>query len=137
MTDQQPSERRSIFKLIADLPHLVTDLVKAEIEQVKSEMIVKLKALGIGGALIAVAAVILLFMVGVLLTSAVLALSLVMPGWLAALLVAAVLLILAAIVGYVGYLRLKAGIPPTPEKTIASLKQDVAAVKGLRKKASV
>ncbi len=124
-------EKRSLFKLIGDLPTLVTDLVKGEIDQLKAEMIVKLKALGIGGGLIAGAGVILLFMVGVLLTSAILALSLVMPGWLAALLVALVLLIAAAIVGWVGYLKLKEGIPPVPTGTISSLRKDIDTIKGM------
>ena len=125
------SPKRSLFQLIGDLPTLVTDLVKGEIDQLKSEMIGKLKALGIGGGLIAGAAVILLFMFGVLLTAAVLALSLVMPGWLAALLVELVLLIVAAIVGLIGYRKLKAGIPPIPEGTITSVKKDIDTIKGM------
>lgn len=127
------TDRRGLFQLISDIPTLVTDLVKGEIDQLKAEMIVKLKALGIGSALIAVAAVVLLFMVGVLLTSAVLALSLVMPGWLAALLVALVLLIIAAVIGLVGYRKLKGGIPPVPENTIKSVRRDIATVKGMTK----
>ncbi len=124
-------QKKSLFTLIGDIPTLITDLVKAEIEQLKGEMIVKIKALGIGGGLLAGAAVILLFMVGVLLTSAVLALALVMPGWLAALVVAFVLLIAAAIVGFIGYKKLKEGLPPTPTVTISSLKKDVDTIKGM------
>ena len=124
-------QKKSLFTLIGDIPTLITDLVKAEIEQLKGEMIVKIKALGIGGGLLAGAAVILLFMIGVLLTSAVLALALVMPGWLAALIVAFVLLIAAAIVGFIGYKKLKEGLPPTPTTTIESLKKDVDTIKGM------
>ena len=128
---QPSSEKRSLFKLISDVPTLVTDLVKGEIDQLKAEMIVKLKALGIGGGLIAAAAVILLFMVGVLLTAAVLALALVMPPWLAALLVAFILLVVAGIIGWVGYVKLKGGIPPVPTSTISSLKKDIDTIKGM------
>ena len=131
--DARRTDRRSLFQLISDIPTLVTDLVKGEIDQLKAEMIVKLKALGIGGGLIAVAAVILLFMVGVLLTAAVLGLAEVMPGWLAALLVALVLLIIAAIIGFLGYRKLKGGIPPLPEKTIKSVRRDIDTVKGMTK----
>ena len=123
--------KRSLFQLIGDLPTLVTDLVRGEIEQLKAEMIGKLKALGIGGGLIAGAAVILLFMVGVLLTAAILALSLVMPAWLAALLVALLLLIVAAIIGFIGYKKLMRGVPPVPEGTIASVKKDIETIKGM------
>lgn len=127
----QTRQRRSLFQLISDVPTLVKELVKGEIDQLKAEMIVKLKALGIGGALMAVAAVILLFMIGVLLTAAVLALALVMPGWLAALLVALVLLIVAAIIALIGYRKFKAGLPPVPERTIDSVKRDIDTVKGM------
>ncbi|HEV7956939.1 MAG: phage holin family protein [Microbacteriaceae bacterium] len=128
-----PAQKRSLFQLIADVPTLVKDLVRGEIDQLKAEMIVKLKALGIGGGLMAVAAVILLFMIGVLLTAAILALSLVMPGWLAALLMALVLLIIAAIIALIGYRKFKAGLPPVPEETITSVKRDIDTVKGLIK----
>ena len=123
--------KRSLFQLIGDLPTLVTDLVRGEIEQLKAEMIGKLKALGIGGGLIAGAGVILLFMVGVLLTAAILALALVMPSWLAALLVALLLLIVAAIIGFIGYKKLMRGVPPVPEGTIASVKKDIETIKGM------
>lgn len=126
--------KRGLIELLSALPERVTDLVRSEIELIKTELIAKLKALGIGAGLLVAAAVILLFMVGVLLTAAILALSQVMPGWLAALLVALVLLIAAAIVGFVGYRILKGGIPPIPEQGIASIKKDIRAVKGTGKR---
>ena len=82
--------KRSLFALLGDLPTMVTDLVQREIELVKVEVTTKLKALGKGSGLLVGAVVVVLFMIGVLLTSAVLALSLVMPGWAAALVVAGV-----------------------------------------------
>ena len=125
--------KRSLLTLLTDLPDLVRDLIAAEIAQLKAELARKFTALGIGAGLIAGAAVVLLFMVGVLLTSAILALSLVMPGWLAALLVALVLLIIAALVGLIGYRKLKDGIPPVPTDTIDSLKKDLDVVTGVGK----
>lgn len=136
MTDTaraKQKQKRSLFQLIGDIPTLVTELVKGEIDQLKAEMIVKVKALGIGGGILAGAALILLFMVGVLLTAAVLGLATVMPGWLAALLVALVLLIVAAIVGFIGYRKLKGGLPPVPQRTIESVKKDIDTVKGMTK----
>ena len=111
----------------------MADLVKGEIDQLKAELIVKLKALGIGAGVIAAAAVILLFAVGVLLTAAVLALALVMPGWLAALLVAVVLIATAGFVGLIGFRRLKTGLPPVPTTSINSLKRDLDTIKGMGK----
>jgi uncharacterized protein (DUF58 family) len=73
-------------------------------------------------------------MLGVLLTAAILALSQIMPGWLAALLVAAVLLIVAVIIGLIGYRILKKGVPPVPTESIDSIKRDIRAIKGIGKR---
>lgn len=121
----------SLAALVTELPTRVTDLVHAEIELLKTEVIGKLKALGIGAGLLAGALLILGFMVGVLLTAAILALSLVIPGWLAALLVAALLLIVAAILALIGWRVLRKGIPPFPSESIGSLQSDVRTLRGL------
>jgi putative superfamily III holin-X len=126
--------KRSLVELVTSIPTLVTDLVTREIELLKAEMLAKVKALGIGAGLIAGALVVLLGMLGVLLTAAILALSQVMPGWLAALLVAAALLIIAVILGLIGYSVLKKGIPPVPTESIDSLKRDYRAIKGIGKR---
>jgi len=135
MTTPAPTPRkRSLVELITSIPTLVSELVTRELDLLKAEMIAKAKALGIGAGLIAGAVVILLGMLGVLLTAAILALSQVMPGWLAALLVAAVLLIIALILGLIGYGVLKKGIPPVPTETIDSLTRDYRAIKGIGKR---
>jgi hypothetical protein len=134
MADLQGGRKRSLLQLFADVPVLVRELVAGEIELLKQEMIRKLKALGIGGGLILGAIVILLFFVGVLLTAAVLALSLVLPPWLSALIIAAALLVIAAIIGLIGYRKLKQGIPPVPTETIHGLKKDLNVIKGVGKR---
>jgi membrane protein implicated in regulation of membrane protease activity len=120
--------------LITDIPALIQELFHREVELLKAELFAKFKALGIGAGLLAGAGVVLLFMVGVLLTSAVLALSLVLPGWLAALIVAAFLLIVAGILALVGYRILKRGIPPVPTESIESLQKDYRAIRGIGKR---
>jgi hypothetical protein len=134
MADLQGGRKRSLFQLFADVPVLVRELVAGEIELLKQEMIRKLKALGVGGGLILGAVVILLFFIGVLLTAAVLALSQVLPGWLSALIIAAALLVIAAIIGLIGYRKLKQGIPPVPTQTIRGLKKDLNVIKGVGKR---
>lgn len=129
-----PPRRRSVFALVAELPVLVRELVEREIQLVKTELIEKLKALGIGAGLLVGALAVLGAMVGVLLTAAILALSLVMPGWAAALLVAGVLLLIAVILGLIGYRVLKGGIPPLPTESIDSLRRDLRAIKGIGKR---
>jgi hypothetical protein len=135
MADTSREKKKSLFTLIADVPTLVRELVTGEIELLKAEMIRKIKALGIGAGLIAGAAVILLFFIGVLLTAAILGLATTgLPAWLCALIVAFVLLIAAALIGLAGYRKLKTGLPPVPTETIAGLKKDLNVVKGVGKR---
>ncbi|MGN6327045.1 phage holin family protein [Pseudolysinimonas sp.] len=124
----------SLVELVSELPGRVTDLVHAEIQLLKTEVIGKIKSLGIGAGLLLGAVIVLGFMFGVLLTAAILALSLVLPGWLAALLVAAVLLIVAVILALIGWRVLKRGIPPIPSESLHSLQSDVRTIRGLGKR---
>jgi Putative Actinobacterial Holin-X, holin superfamily III len=130
----RPPKKRSLLQLLSDVPMLVRELVVDEIESLKQEMIAKLKALGAGAGLLLAALVVALFFIGLLLTAAVFGLSLVMPGWLAALLVAAVLLVIAVILGLVGYNVLKKGIPPVPSKTFGGLQKDLNVIRGVGKR---
>lgn len=130
-------KRKSVFELLADVPVLLRELVENEIELLKAELLQKLKAAGIGAGLIAIAAVLALLFFGVLLTSAILALSLVMPGWLAALLVGFVLLVAIAILVWLGIRSVKKAMPPLPTETIDSVMRDIDAIKGVGKRATL
>ena len=124
-----------MFALLADIPTLVGDLVQREIELVKAELVEKFKALGVGAGLIAGALIVLLGMLGVLLTAAIFALTLTgLPGWAAALIVAGVLLIIAVILGLIGYRILMKGVPPVPTEAMDSLRRDLRAIKGIGKR---
>ncbi|MET0990214.1 MAG: phage holin family protein [Glaciihabitans sp.] len=130
-------KKRSIFQLISDVPTLVRDLVKGEIELLKTEIIAKLKIAGIGVGLILGAVIVLFFFIGVLLTAGILGLATVMPGWLAALIVAFVLLIAIAILAWIGYRELKKAMPPLPEATIKNVKRDINAIRGVGKRPKI
>ncbi|MEO6534158.1 MAG: phage holin family protein [Pseudolysinimonas sp.] len=129
-----PRPKRSLLSLVTDIPALIQELFHREVELLKAELIAKLKALGVGAGLLAGAAVVLLFMIGVLLTAAVLALSLVLPGWLSALIVAVFLLVVAGILALIGYRVLKRGIPPIPSESLESLQKDYRAIRGIGKR---
>jgi len=47
--------------------------------------------------------------------------------------VAIFLVIVAAVVAFLGYKQLKKGLPPVPEGTIASVKRDINTIKGMAK----
>jgi uncharacterized membrane protein YqjE len=125
------TKSRSFFALVQDVPSLVTDLVKGELALLKYEIIGTLKAFGIGAGFLVGALVFVFAMLGVLLTGIVLLIAIWLPGWLSALIVAFVLLLVAALLAFLGYKSIKKGLPAVPEKTIASLKRDLKAVKGV------
>ncbi|WP_168914697.1 phage holin family protein [Microcella flavibacter] len=134
MTDpRQSSERKGLFALIADVPRLIGDLVRAEIQAAKDEIAGKLKAAGIGVGLLVGAGLFALFALMVLLAAAVLGLATVLPAWAAALIVGGALLLIAVIIALIGVSALKRGVPPMPTDTMDSVKEDVRAVRGLRK----
>ena len=64
-----------------------------------------------------------------MIATAVLGLAEAVAPWLAALIVAVVLLIIAAILGLVGKSQISKAVPPAPEQAIASAKEDVRVVK--------
>ncbi|MCT9620039.1 MULTISPECIES: phage holin family protein [unclassified Curtobacterium] len=134
MTDTRDRKPRSLFGLVGDVPKLVKELVTGELNLLKAEMLTKAKIFGLAAGLLVGALVIVLYAIGVLLTAAVMGLATVMPAWLAALVIAVVMLIVAGILGLLGWKRLKKGLPITPKRTIDSVKNDVNAVKGLGKK---
>jgi len=133
VNDDAPS-RKSIFALVADLPRLVIGQVKNEIEQFKSELIGKIKHAGIGVGLFAGAGFVAFFLFAVLISAAILAFATIMPGWLAALIVAGILLVIVVILVSVGLRQVKKGVPPAPTETIKSVKKDVLVIKGLGKR---
>jgi len=122
------NDERSLFTLIGELPDRVSTLVRAEIDQVKAEISYKAKHFGIGAGLIAVAAFVGLFLLGTLIATGILALSLVMPGWAAALTVSGVLLLIIAIMVGIAIVNFKRGAAPL--ESIDSLRKDLDVVKG-------
>ena len=130
-----PAPKRSLFKLIGDIPTLLIDLVRGEIESFKQELVGKLKLAGVGIGLLIGALSILLFALLVLTAAAILGLATVLPAWAAALIVGGALLLIAVILALVGVASLKKGVPPAPTETIKSIKKDVRTIKGTGKRA--
>ncbi|NNC12676.1 phage holin family protein [Planctomonas sp. JC2975] len=124
-------DKRSLIQLIKELPGLVVALLKAELAQLKAELVRKAISAGIGIGLFLVAGAVLFFMLGTLVAAAILGIAVALPPWLAALIVAGGLLVIAAVLILIGVAVLKRGMPPAPTETIESVKQDVNAVKGL------
>jgi len=130
----QETPKKSVFKLIADLPGYLVDLLRSEIELLKTELISKVKHAGIGIGLVAGGAFFAFFAFAVLLAAAVMGIATALPGWLAALIVGGALLVITVVLVLVGVNQLKRGTPPVPTETIESVKKDVNAIKGIGKR---
>jgi Putative Actinobacterial Holin-X, holin superfamily III len=122
---------RSIPEILQDVLTNIQDIVRAEVRLAKAELGDELNAARSGGILIGVGAVAAIFSALFLLLACVYALSLVMPNWAAALIVAAAMGAAAAVTLSLGSKRLKT-IRAAP-KTAASLKENVRWAKELSK----
>jgi hypothetical protein len=127
----QATEKRGLFRLIADVPALIVQLFRDELESLKLEITKKVKGVAVGAALLAVAAAFAFLMLIMLLIAAVFALAQVVPAWAAALIVAGALLVIAVILVLVGIGQFKRG---DPGKVAESVKKDVNTIKGIGKR---
>ena len=130
MTDRNFNEksRESLFELLADLPNLITNLIKAEIEQVKTKAKHLGSYAGKGAIFMVLALIFLFFAIGTLVAVAILALALVLPAWLSALIVFVAFVLIAVVLALIGVSFFKKlGDDPNP---VESVKKDIRAVKG-------
>jgi len=134
MTQGRPATNganASTGELVSRLSEEVSELVRQELRLAQTEVSAKAKRAGIGAGLFGGAGLLALYGVGVLIATVVLALSLVLDVWLAALIVGVVLLAAAGVASLLGKKQVEQAAPPVPTETIASVKQDVrAATKG-------
>ena len=100
-----------------------------EVELAKAEVTQKGKKLGAGVGAFGAAGVVALYMVGALVATAILALAEAMDAWLAALIVAAALGLIAAVLALTGKKSVEAGSPPVPEQAIESTRADIDTAK--------
>jgi uncharacterized membrane protein YqjE len=116
---------RPIGELLKQLSEETTRLVHQEIELAKAELTQKGKQAGQGAGLFGGAGVLGFLALAALTTCFILALDAVMPAWLAALVVAVVYGAVAAFLAVRGRAKVKRAVPPVPEQTIETVKEDV------------
>jgi hypothetical protein len=143
MTDSEPTpgeraraERarsRSLAQLVSDLPRLVVDLLKAELNHLKAEFAEKAKYAGVGIGLLAGAAFLLFFAFAALIAAAILGIAVALPAWAAALIVFGALVVIAVVLALIGIRSFKKMDGVAPSQTIDSIKEDADALKGLGK----
>jgi len=120
---------RTLGQLVSDASRDLSSIVRAEVALAKAEVKVEARTAALGGAMFAVAGVVAFLALILLLVAAAYGLvALGLSPWLAFLIVAVVLLVLAAVLALVGKSRLsRLG---APERTVRTAKETVATLKG-------
>lgn len=119
----------STGELISRLTEQMSTLVRDEMRLAQAELTQKAKRAGTGVGLFGVGGFLGFFGFAALVTTAILALALVLPPWAAALIVTAVLLIAAGIAALLGKKQVDEATPVKPERTMDSVQQDITEIK--------
>ncbi|HWB36693.1 MAG TPA: phage holin family protein [Rugosimonospora sp.] len=125
----QAVSEQSTAELVRRATEQVSTLVRAELTLAKSELAGKAKHAGKGAGLFGGAGLVALYGLAVLIAAAVVALDLVLPLWLAAVVVGGALLLIAGILALVGRRQVKQGVPPVPAGAVASIRADIDTLK--------
>lgn len=118
----------SVGQLLTELSEQTSRLVRDELQLAQVELKETVKHAGMGAGMFSAAGLLALYGFGVLIATGIIALALLLPWWLSALIVAVVLLLVAAILALVGKKQIQQA-SPTPERTVKNVKRDVATVK--------
>ena len=123
--DMNDKRNASTAELVKELSREVSELVHEEIALARAEMTEKGKRAGVGAGMLSGAVVLALAATGGSMAFFILVLDTWMPAWLAALIVTAVYGLAAAVLAQRGKERVSQAGPPTPERTMESVKEDV------------
>lgn len=123
VTDQSTSE------LVQRATEQITTLVRDELALAKAELTEKGKHAGIGVGLFGGGGVLALYGLGALIATLIIVLDLMMPLWLAALIMTVVLFAVAGVLALLGKKQVTQAVPPEPQAAIQSVKADVDEVR--------
>lgn len=128
MSNTPPADMSTV-QLVERLSEQTSTLVRTEVRNALDEVKSKGTRLGVGIGISGAGALLLIFGLGTLVAAAVLGLATAVSGWLSALIVAAILLIVGGTAAAIGASRAKSAVPPAPEATVRSVQADVATVR--------
>lgn len=127
--------QHSTGDLVKQLSEQTTTLVRKELELAKAELSEKGRVAGQGAGMFGGAAVVGLLALGTLTTMILALLDKTMDLWVAALILTVVYGAIAAVLAMSGKNRVKQGMPPAPEQTVETVKEDVQWAKSQAKSA--
>ncbi len=125
----QPVTEQSTSELVQRASEQISRLVRDELALARAELAEKGKHAGVGVGLFGGGGVLALYGLGALFVAIVLLLDLVMPNWLAALIVAVVLFAIAGVLALIGKKQVSQAVPPMPKAAADSVRADVDTVK--------
>ncbi|HEY0696408.1 MAG TPA: phage holin family protein [Micromonospora sp.] len=124
----RPVAERSTAELVQQATEQLSRLVRDEFALARAELTEKGKHAGIGVGLFGGGGALALYGLGALIATIVLLLDLVLPAWLAALVVAVALFVVAAVLALVGRRQVRRAGPPVPTAAVDSVRADVDTV---------
>jgi MFS family permease len=125
-THQQDGDlrERPIGELLKQLSDETTTLVKQELDLAKAEMAQKGQQAGKGAGMFGGAGILGFLAAGALTAALIMAIDKATDNWVAALIVAVVYAAIAGILALQGRNKVREAVPPAPEQTIESVKED-------------
>lgn len=113
---------------MADLSDQLVRLVRDELQLARVELTESARHAGLGIGLFGAAGILALFGLGGLIATAMIALAMLLPWWLAVLIISVAVFVVAGILALVGRSQAKKA-PEPAEQVLESVKTDVKAVK--------
>jgi len=107
----------------------ISTLVRSELALAKSELVGKVRSLGLAGGMVAAAAVLSPFALGLLFTLAIVALDIVWPLWLAVLVPLLVVGAMCLGLAGIGIRKLRRSGSPVPSEAVHSVRDDIMSVR--------
>ncbi|MFI6080518.1 phage holin family protein [Streptomyces sp. NPDC051217] len=120
---------KSAAELVRQTSEQLSELVREELRLATAEMKEKGRRAGRGGGLYGGAALVGVLALQALVATVIAALALVLPVWVSALIVTAVLAMTAAVLAGQGRRETREATPLTPERATASVKADIEEIK--------
>jgi hypothetical protein len=118
-----------VGELVQRASQQLSQLVRDEMRLAQAEMTQKGKRFGKGGGLFGGAGLVGVLTLQALVAAVIAALSLTLDVWAAALIVTGALAVVTALMAVLGKQQVSKASPPTPERTMDSVKADVAEIR--------
>ncbi|MFF7178298.1 phage holin family protein [Streptomyces sp. NPDC008121] len=118
-----------VGELVQRASQQLSQLVRDEMRLAQAEMRQKGKRFGVGGGLFGGAGLFGFLALQALTAAVIAALALALPVWASALIIAGVMAVIAAVLAATGKQQIDKATPATPERAVASVKEDVAEIK--------